>query len=1022
MAVDAFGAWWGGLPCALEGAPPTYQRARGLEAAVATVAMPRSYFSGGVAPEVPAEPFKVGDVAIPSEPIARMGDTVPATFSAVQRPPFVADLVIAQGETRFVARHMYLVDARIVDPQNKADESGFGGPLVEFTLASIVRFWDDYGEVTKVWNEGLAKGQAVVLGPDGQPRVRPDDRVFVAHTAKAGGTKATPLREIVQALLNALPGELQVVSWPADTPGDTVDEQVFEVHAWGASPKRVLAAVLEAAQLVVDVGEDLGVRVYRLGAGDVGERDDAGNLAPHDPQAAEGAWAGQITEDGDRYTRRVSGRPREVVVIGDRTVYEVAVDNLTPVLCVDAERPDGPPERLVVEVTPDNLQAFARGAPFGSPPVPAILTSADERVRIKTIIGLSTPTVADAEPIVLPEGAQTGPAAAPLPADGHLWQRLPLENEDTWAASLPHLSERVRTLLRQQLWRYYKVPDAYRRLLPILNRAARDYKGDRLGPKCEAFGYRTVSARVPVRPEDEPTTNDSGAPNEARLERVRKLEVTQKAIAQNEALLKRLDGPSYKELKMGFFRGVWGGWSWIFGNSNDEALRQDMEAANAALEPVMDGWARMGSSWWSALGAGLSTAADRVGFESLANVIKDEAAMFGGETQQDAEVLRRNAEESLAALRAEERRLIHELNPRIAKEQELAALEVQIRGVYAAGGFPSTLLGKRDAVVAELAALRDKKNKDVAEGKDRHPKQPETEEWIYHTRLMRHEVPFRVVDEALGIIEVLGESLPVWLADSMAPDPKATWIIPMPVKLTFGSWNGRDVDGATTGAPQVNRYIGTSLTMIGSDFADMARFMANFGDRVPPEPGEEQVRFTFTRGDQESGRAKVSKFAWRVLYEDPENPLRRLVLLPSAVGQAAQAVQNGVANAGLPSTPTTPDEQAAQALADALLATTRPLDNWDELLARARPVAQAALSAPDEIDSGSLVVRGPRAAALSGRASAVHLTLRDVNEGFQTEVSFASDAAPLPGIQGSVRQEGPTRLVFGLDVAAGRDA
>jgi hypothetical protein len=50
------------------------------------------------------------------------------------------------------------------------------------------------------------------------------------------------------------------------------------------------------------------------------------------------------------------------------------------------------------------------------------------------------------------------------------------------------------------------------------------------------------------------------------------------------------------------------------------------------------------------------------------------------------------------------------------------------------------------------------------------------------------------------------------------------------------------------------------------------------------------------------------------------------------------------------------------------------------------------------------------------------VTLRGVNDGFQTEVSFASDAAPLPGLQGTVHQEGPTRLVFGIDVERGRDA
>jgi hypothetical protein len=1006
MAVDSFGAWWGGIPCALEASPPRYQRTRGLEAAVAVVTVPRSYFSESLAPEVPADPFRVGEAGNPAESVSQLFASAPATFSPVPRPPFVADLVLAQGGAagtvrQLVARQMYLADARIVDPQHAepdADGQRRFGPLVEFSLASIVRFWEDYGEITQTWNAGLTKGQAVVLGPGGQPRVRPDDRIYIAHTAKEQGTSATPLREIVQALLNALPGRLQVVAWPADTTGDTADEQVFEVHAWGASPKRVLAALLDAAQLVVDIGEDLGVRVYRIGAGDVGERDGTGNLVPHDPQGTSGAWTGQLTEDGDRYTRRVSHRPREVVVIGDRTVYEVAVDNLTPVLCIDAEREDGPPQRLVVDVTPDNLQAFARGAPFGSPPVPAILTSADERVRIKTIMGLAAPTVADAEPLVLPEGAQTGPTAAPLPADGHLWQRLPLANEDTWAASLPHLTERVRTLLRQQLWRYYKVPESHRRLLPILNRATRDYKGDRLEPKCEAFGYRSVSVRVPVRREAEPAPNESGAPNALREQQATTLGRVKAAIAQAEEQIRRLEGPTVPEFHDGLIRAVQGSWSWLVGSSDDAAAREDIAAANAALEPVMDKWARMGSSWWESFAG----AADHLGFKSLSDAARD---FGGGETIGQGAVRRRNLEESLVALRAEEKRLIAALNPRLAKEQEIAQLEVQIRAAYAAAGFaPLGLTQRRDELRAELAALVAKKDKDVAEGKDRHAKQPETTEQIFHVPLMRHEVPFRVVDEALGIIEVLGDSLPGWLADWMTPDPKGTFFIPMPVKLTFGSWNGRDVDGGTTSGEQVNGYVANSLRMLSRHFSDVSRFVADFGHRVPPEPGYEQVRFTFTREDQESGKAEVGPFPWRVLYDDHENPLRRLVLL----GPAQPASLTAEA---LPVTAATGAAAAAV-----------PFDNWDELLARARPVAQAHLSAPEEVDSGSLVIVGPRAAALSGRSSAVVVTLRGVNEGFQTEVSFASDAAPLPGLQGTVHQEGPTRLVFGIDVERGRDA
>lgn len=1016
MAVEAFGAWWGGIPCALEGSPPRYRRMRGLEAATAVVTVPRRFFTLSLAPEVPPDPFRLRELVLPSDELVRMHEPAPVRFAPIGRPPYVGDLVVAQGAVgaplrTFVARQMYLADSRIVDPQNRAEEDGSGGPLVELTLASIVRFWQDYGEITRSWNAGLAKSQAVVVGPDGQPRVRPDDRVYVAQTARERGTRPVPLHQIVQDLLRALPGKLPLVAWPFAAEDE---EQVYEVHAWGASPKVVLAAVLDAAQLVIDVGEDLNVRAFRVGAGDVGERA-GGGLAAHDPQTGEGAWAGAITADGDRYTRRPSHRPREVVVIGDRTVYEVAVEGLTPVLCVDAERPDGPPRRLVVEVTPDNMQAFARGTLLSgntTEPGAILRTTPSEKDRLRMILGLAVPQVQDARELELPEGAQVGPDAQALPADdGHLWQRLPLASEDTWAASLPYLSERVRTTLRDQLWRYYQVPETHRRLLPILNRAARDYKGDRLPPKCEAFGYRAVSVRVPVRREAdaEARPNASGTPNELRLQQVSRLESIQSNIAWCEAQLKYLEGSSLAEVHDGLIRGIQGGWAYLFGASTKAELDADMKALEAALEPTLDKWARKGSSWYQALAGG----AEHFGFGSLSVFLKSMA----GDTQEQAGVMRQSLEQALRDLRAEERRLIGELNPRLAKETELGQVEAQIATAYAGGGVPSIeLQNRRDELRAEIRELANKKEEDVAQGKDRHPDEPEWQEVILHVPLARHEVPFRVVDEALGIIEVLSDSLPGWLADALTPDPKGTWFIPMPVKLTFGSWNRLDLEGRSGGV-RGNGYVETSLRMLARDFSGVAPFVADLGDRLPATQGEEQIRFTFTREDQESGRAPVGEFPWRILYDDPENPLRRLVLLPPANREATRDLIRRLSD---PSSLTTDEISNRQQRALELLPTTFAFDNWEELLARARPVAKAALAPPDELDSGSLVVVGPRAAALSGRVSAMEIRLRDVSEGFETEVSFASDAAPLPGVEGPVRQEGPVRLMFGIDVEGGR--
>lgn len=968
MSED-FGAWWGDLPCALGASPPSYTRTRGLEPAVATVAFPRRFFSESLAPLPVEDPFRIRELQ-PASLVGRVHEDRAVTFTPIARPPFFGDLVIAQGSAAlglrsFVARQLYLVDAVIPDPQHGDDS------LVQFVLSDIRRFWNDYGHITKSWNVGLPQGDARRVGADGLTIVRPGDRIYVAHTAKDAGTRATPLREVLQDLLNELPGRLQIADWPDQF---LADKPPPEVRCWGAQPKEVIRAVLEAFSLEIDVGEDMAVRFAPIGQGDVGEATPGGSLAAHDPASGEGAWQGHVVADGNRYARRPSHRPTNVVVIGDRTVRDVAVDFLTPVLVYTDDVEGTPHQTVVLEVTPDNLQALARG---GADPGEAeiLLASHEDRARLSVLLGAKDRKVIPA--------ASTGPTEAQpdaVPADdGHLWQRLPFHDGGAWSASLPYLSDRIRQLLRQQLWRYYQVPDSLRRLLPLLKRAARDYKGDRLEPRCEAFTFRATSTRIKIERDEPDAPNSTGKPNDIRIELVKKLEETQKAIASMEERKKRLRGPSAREVVDAVAIVFKGGHATATGKG-DKQLAEDIRRSEGAFNGFLESWAQIGRGW---IRAYVEEPAKFVGADTLAGWAKEYA---GGLSSDDVETRIAQIDLELKDLRDEEAKIVAELNPRGAKERELGAIEAQIRSAAASGGIvPRALRTRAEALRQEIAGM-------VQEEAEKQPPaddEAEFEERVFHLNLVRDEVPFRVVDENLGIIEVLSESLPGWLADPMVPDPEATWFVPMPVRLTFGTWNRHDPE-VRTGEGSPNFYPTVSVAMLRGMFPQSAGVFADLGDRLPADVGEGQIVFTFSALDQESGTASIASPAWRILYDDPENPLRLLVLLPEKDPQRPGAF--------LP-----------------------PASNYDELLKRARPFAKAALSAPAELDAGSLTISGPRTVHLNGRMSATEVRLLDAGKGFVTEVSFDSDAAPLPGVDGPVKQSGPVRLVFGIDVEQGRN-
>lgn len=997
--TDAFGAWYGEIPCSLAPIAPRYVRARGLEPSVSTVAFPRSFFTASLAPERVADPFKLRDPALP-QLLGRIHDAKTTTFLPIERPPFVADLVIAQGPPgkpprTFTARQLYWVEGRIVDPRHGADA------LVEATLADIRRFWSDYGRITRDWNVGLPGTSAVRIGPDGKQVVRLAERRFVAHTAKEGGTQPTPLREIVQTLLNALPGKLQIVRWPD---AYLAGKEPPEVRCWGARPKEVLRALFDAYNLELDVGSDLQVQVFGFGEGDVGTPPDAvyGGDS-HDPVTGVGTWADQITADGDRYSRRPSHRPTAVEVIGDRTVFDVRVDFLTPVLRFEDRPEKEAPRTVVLEATPDNMLALARGQLLRDGPPQgegALAIPAEVRSRINLILGAKDTDVVQLASFTV-QGAQQATPAEPI--DGLFWQRMVLQDDGAWSRSLPDMPEPVRAMVRAQLFRLYQLPAHLRRLLPLLDRAERDFKGDRLPIRVEAFTYQRTSAlvRKPPKPGKPPLPE-----NTDREVKLAKLRAIQGAIAEFEERKKRLEAPSLSEVAQAL-------------RSTYERRAGPTSAATAderALGQLFESWTQTGRKWLRA-GANLigligSTASDQ-GAASIAQAINEFTGAADGLTSDEAEARLAQIDRELTRLREQEVKAVADLNPRGALLRELGEIEAQIRAAAAGNGvIDSALRLRADGLRRQLA------ESDVQEAasKPKADEEPAFDERVYHLNLGRGEVAFRVVDADQGIIEILG-GLPGWLGDPMVADPKSTFFVPMPVRIDFGTWNKLDPEQREV-SDRPTFYVAVGLLML--ELNPLLKPLANgLGHRLPNLPGEDQIRFTFTTEDQETGRADVGEFPWPILVDDPENPLRLLVRLPAAEDpEATRALIQRLSDpAGR-----TPDEIAnRQARALELLATLTGTDNREELLRRARPLAKAALSAPAELDAGSLTVVGPRNVPCNGRVSAVQITLAGPGEGFVTEVSFAPDAAPLPGEEGPVRSSGPVRLVFGIDVERGRD-
>jgi len=986
--------FWAGIPCALDRRAPTrYTHARGWKPATASVAIPRKMLTALV-PAEPAEPFALGATTSPAL-LASLNSTAPVTDGAPVPMPFVGDLLIVQddgdGTPRVTvrARQMYFAGAIVVDPEHQDRTSSASDPLLAVQLVGIQDFWDDYGEITQEWNR--------LRGPV-DPRASADfrgavdvatsqaaiEKRYTAPTSKNGGRDPTHLREILQDCLDALPGALQITRWP-DAPAPPDD-----LRGWGASPKEILVGLCSHYGLHPSVGPDLSVRIFLRGEGVVGQAgefpgDD--NDQAHDPEAGTGAWADAVTATGDRFVRRPSRRPDQVLVVGDRTIMDAAVDWCRPVLYYQEapDQADGrkPPAPVVLEVTPDNLAALASGRIGGE--------AADADALAKFLLALSPVDAGGAVAPFPPVAGAPSPELASL-----VWQRLVLVGDDggRWAQVIPGMPDQVRELLQAQLGRVFQVGPEFARLLPLAERATRDHRGDRLPVKVEAFGFRAIRGKG-KRPSRASSLGElegdlPGAEAAARKEATDQLAVIRREIEEDRKRIKMLTGPTLEELKVAL--GLHHRQRREAGNEvgfseslpSLLALTAESAAQNLGADPGV-GYALLQRLSFGADSLPLSDDAEAHAVLSRARgaerrLLNAWSRKFGvgdrpAPEAMDSESVKaeiREIEERIKRTEANYRERERALNPKLTKQNELAAAEQALTNIRAqTGREPRAERIRADALRAEIDKLEEREAKALEQ-------EEQDVEVVTHLNLARRSVPFTVLDRALGIFRVDGPTPPVWLANTASADPAETFAYFMPARVTFGTTNSASAD-FTSGSALIESPQGFYLSQMlaaMSEVPELADLLGVVGHVLPDTIGGRSTRFGFTRGDL-SGNAKVDRRRARRITVDSSPPFRELVELGGA-------------------------------------------SNREQLRARALVLARALLERPVDLPDGSLTLRGPRVVLCNGVISAVDVRWAGAG-GFVTEVSFHVDTEPLPGVEGEAIDPGAARFAFGLDTEATRD-
>lgn len=1056
----SFGAYWAGVACSLDRlSTPRYTRVRGVEASVSSVSFRRSVFSESLLPKIEAARFNPRPADPPAAALELLHSLTPQDDPGGARPGYRGDLVFAQtfdGTTDQkrveTFRDLYYVEHQVLD----ADSDD---PLIEITLADVRRFWEDYGEITAQWN---------VEKPGG----------LAAKGSKGREIGATPLREIMQTLLNALPGKLQISVWPEAT---AIPDRVVEVRCWGASPKEALKKILEVYRLEFDPGPDLRARFYVAGTGKIGELSlgsTGDNDLEHNPDSpAGGPWAENFTADGNAYTKRPAHEnPTEVVVVGARTVYDVQIDWLTPVLVYETLDPaTGSPVEHVVEATPVNLTDFVQKKLPGQRRDAGL----EEDFPVAQLIGMGGQARADAlrvavEPLSkepwpgadratrialgeeLPElqlvaralrggevtqavdRLKAGPTppvpdpassfSSPVQPQGtlltpDLWQRLPGLDAKDWPLALKEISEEDRRALRK-LWRVYQVPKSLRRLLPIRKRAEIDHKGKRVAAMVEAFGFTSVKVRI--TDEDEIARRELIADRDEETGEVLKIIETETQRFEKEK--DAADRAAYEEMcgeierlrkEIDKIRRPTAGELLLLANDEDEAIESGANIAEQVLNPV--GPTARFLAKVDESDDGLSTVVPGQGAEAPK---KPERADLSN-ADRDAN--------DLTAGRM--RRLLGDF---------LNGIGINVLGGEDVGldGGTSNADARATAGV-DLEAREERLTKMIATLEQ---KKLEIEEKINPTLFANHKLGEALLQagqerQAAGFVsgstqqeierrQAVVNKLQAKLKEDQETGVKVPFeeTVPMIEVSRFVNLGRRRVDfrviDAERGLIEVSDLPGwvadedvTSLDQ--TTFLPMpVRLTCGTSNTVDVDEStvnEDQVPGWYMQQIAKALRAQPDAFL-RLVRQVGHR-------LPVAVGdgQARYTFTKGDAKPRAGEAAVGP--HAYRVLIEdrghqfRLLVRLSGESNDATLRDRARAIADALLDRPEFVDAGRLIMFEPRRVALNGRQSATEIRIDSKGAGWVTEVSFQGDQAPLGDlVEGVERSRAPIRLAFGIDV------
>ena len=980
------GVYWGELP-ALPGGF-RLERSLGFAPGVATMRVFRSQVASWVAARPPAQGrwAKLGGRAPAAAALAAaLTDAAPKRFTPAAALPYRADLTIANArggrvETVRLADY-YLREARVVEGGTFDTDD-----VLELTLTDVRRFWADHGVVIgREWN--VPDGKT----PEGTPRY----------------TEGVPtdLAAIVRELLLHLPGQPALVRFLDRDPG-----RLRAVRCHGASPLEALSAVLAAEGLAFTLTLAGGAACWALGEGRVGEQGteaDHDNGAVHDFVTGTGAFTG-LSPRAELRTAAVDAldAPDEVVVVGARPVYSVAVE-LEPVL--PRERHDGQDgvkrEWLPLELA---LPVMRAGAPPRDPVAQSSTPAPRAPTALDLLLAQLSPPGGASQPEVVPDRA----------ADDAKWllYKAPLYGDDEWPAEWDDVLPDDRQLLREGLWRWWRVPEWHRWLLPVLDRAERSGAGVRRTPLVT--GGRWSSEVERVGPDDPAyATLDARNDDEKQLALIMSEQARIGAqIAAREAAFRKAVQDAWHGLLRLLPLAVQRQASALY-----QRLGPELQALIGPPPPdppsgapvplpglVEDVLVRalLGNAriLWDDLRALITSREYReerlaqLGEIAQGTFFRDYVAQHGdlarlllgsllGISDTDALHPEAGETEALERRRVELGRQAQAPRERIVPGHALRVQLLDVAGRFTSGGGTDVALAQQVATLQQQIA--------AAEQDARRARRELRV--VAHVNWPRGPVAATLVDADAGVWRLAEPS--TWLAEAGVERPEETHLVPVPVRAVFGSWCL-----GTPGIPEPVPFVTEILEAASQQDGRLGGHLggADSGDQVPseayatrervtpdsaplPKPGIGAGRgagsgltvFTFTRGDRKSGQAQLLGLPYRITAPDQ---VRVYVTLPTA----------------------TQPEGAS---------------NLDAARVVAKGLADAVLDRPRASEGGTAVVETARPVQLNGRVTAVAWEWAPGAAGLRTTLAFdrVDGLGDLATGAPDVPQGDPPPLVVGFD-------